>query len=192
MSAFVNVLRIPLANSLLDEAYVQRIRICLIILIGDMLLSDASSRRISLYFMSLLEDLHACGQYSWGSAVLAFLYRKLCNAFNTRHYTQISGPLAILQNMAQCPPQFAANLGKMCDKVFRGMQYAQQQYRMELGPSQRHDNMPRGDRRVKGNSFQIFGDNKHFGISRTQPFSSSNARDNDGPLGHGTPLGFSS
>ncbi|KAL3513225.1 hypothetical protein ACH5RR_025942 [Cinchona calisaya] len=32
----------------------------------------------------------------------------------------------------------------------------------------------------------------HSGITRTQTFSSSNARDNVGPLGHGTPLDFSS
>ncbi|KAL3535134.1 hypothetical protein ACH5RR_003595 [Cinchona calisaya] len=49
-----------------------------------------------------------------------------------------------------------------------------------------------GDRRVKGDSFQIFGDNMHSGITSTQPFSSSNSRDNAGPSGHGTTLGFSS
>ncbi|KAL3501665.1 hypothetical protein ACH5RR_036114 [Cinchona calisaya] len=230
--------------------------------------------------MSSLEDLHECGHYSWGSAVLAFLYQKLCNACSTHHSTQISRPLAILQvwaceripifcpirrvdqlvngslaarwtrpfkdtnhpqvlsvyrdqlsklrfdqmdsfcrighmvvqNVAECPQQVAANLGEIRDEVFGAMQYAQQQYWMELGPSQRQDKMPRGsshphekqirtrgrrrglqsqyveagetanDRRMRSDSFQIFGD--------TGPFSSSNARDNVGPLGHHTPVGF--
>ncbi|KAL3513794.1 hypothetical protein ACH5RR_026511 [Cinchona calisaya] len=37
-----------------------------------------------------------------------------------------------------------SDLAEKHDEVFRGMQYAQQHYRMELGPSQRQDNMPQG------------------------------------------------
>ncbi|KAL3522959.1 hypothetical protein ACH5RR_015793 [Cinchona calisaya] len=47
------------------------------------------------------------------------------------------------------------------------------------------------DRRARGNSFQIFGDTMHSRITNTQPFFLSNARDNVGLSGHGTPLGFS-
>ncbi|KAD5508715.1 hypothetical protein E3N88_16418 [Mikania micrantha] len=45
---------------------------------------------------TLLEDLTACGHLSWGSAVLAMLYRNLCKAASNNS-TNIGGPLYILQ-----------------------------------------------------------------------------------------------
>ncbi|QHN84967.1 uncharacterized protein DS421_16g533300 [Arachis hypogaea] len=48
-------------------------------LIGGILFPDASDSRVHIGWLSLLEDL-ACGQFSWGSAVLAWLYRQMCRA----------------------------------------------------------------------------------------------------------------
>ena len=49
-------------------------------LIGGYLMPDKTDHRVSLMYLSLLEDFHLAGQYSWGSAVLAHLYREMCNA----------------------------------------------------------------------------------------------------------------
>nr|KYP38834.1 Serine/threonine protein phosphatase 7 long form isogeny [Cajanus cajan] len=48
------------------------------------------------YILRLLGDLDRCGQLSWGSAVLADLYRELCVATNYDH-KEISGACVLLQ-----------------------------------------------------------------------------------------------
>ncbi|KAD6796448.1 hypothetical protein E3N88_07344 [Mikania micrantha] len=48
-----------------------------------------------------LENLTACGQLSWGSAVLAVLYRNLCKATSS-NANNIGGPMYILQLWAWC------------------------------------------------------------------------------------------
>ncbi|RYQ97310.1 hypothetical protein Ahy_B08g093346 [Arachis hypogaea] len=49
-------------------------------LIGSILFPDASDSRVYIRWFPLLEDLEACGRLSWGSAVLAWLYRQMCHA----------------------------------------------------------------------------------------------------------------
>ncbi|XP_027363043.1 serine/threonine-protein phosphatase 7 long form homolog [Abrus precatorius] len=51
-------------------------------LIGGFMLADHSSSRVPVRYLPLLEDLEITGQYSWGSAALAFLYRELCMSTN--------------------------------------------------------------------------------------------------------------
>ncbi|RYR41702.1 hypothetical protein Ahy_A08g038114 [Arachis hypogaea] len=46
--------------------------------IGDILFSDASDSRVHIRWLPLLEDLDTCGRLSWGSVVLAWLYRQMC------------------------------------------------------------------------------------------------------------------
>ncbi|KAL0290554.1 UNVERIFIED_CONTAM: protein MAIN-LIKE 1 [Sesamum angustifolium] len=41
---------------------------------------DSSGNLVSLLYLAKLEDIVAARNYSWGSAVLAFLYLELCNA----------------------------------------------------------------------------------------------------------------
>ena len=41
---------------------------------------DKNSGRVSLRYLPLLIDLSETANYSWGSAVLGYLYKKLCNA----------------------------------------------------------------------------------------------------------------
>ncbi|RYR22900.1 hypothetical protein Ahy_B03g068188 [Arachis hypogaea] len=47
-------------------------------LIGGILFPDASDSQVHIRWLPLLEDLDACGRLSWGSAVLAWLYRQMC------------------------------------------------------------------------------------------------------------------
>lgn len=47
-------------------------------------------------FLSLLANLHEAGQYSWGGACLAWLYRQLCKATKP-DVREIVGPLILIQ-----------------------------------------------------------------------------------------------
>ncbi|XLR49595.1 hypothetical protein S83_000267 [Arachis hypogaea] len=68
-------------------------------LIGGFLFPDQSNTRVHLRWLPLLEDLDQCGQLSWGSAVLAFLYRMLCRG---TCYTQhnMGGCMSLLLSWA--------------------------------------------------------------------------------------------
>ena len=47
-------------------------------LLGGVLLPDTSSNKMKLIFLPLLEDLDFARRLSWGSTVLACLYRAMC------------------------------------------------------------------------------------------------------------------
>ncbi|KAK4395708.1 protein MAINTENANCE OF MERISTEMS [Sesamum angolense] len=51
---------------------------------------------VSLLYLAKLEDIVAARYYSWGSAVLAFLYRELCNA-SEKGKAAIGGALQLVQ-----------------------------------------------------------------------------------------------
>ncbi|XP_071923196.1 serine/threonine-protein phosphatase 7 long form homolog [Coffea arabica] len=74
----------------------QRPRIYLLLIIGGHLLSDKSGNKVPLLYMPLLRDLETVGQYSWGSAILATLYRSLCGA-TSPFRSAVAGPLVLLQ-----------------------------------------------------------------------------------------------
>ncbi|KAL0392719.1 UNVERIFIED_CONTAM: protein MAINTENANCE OF MERISTEMS [Sesamum radiatum] len=57
---------------------------------------DSSGNLVSLLYLAKLEDIVEARNYSWGSAVLAFLYRELCNA-STKGKVAIGGVLQLLQ-----------------------------------------------------------------------------------------------
>ncbi|KAL0320796.1 UNVERIFIED_CONTAM: protein MAINTENANCE OF MERISTEMS [Sesamum radiatum] len=57
---------------------------------------DSSGNLIPLLYLTKLEDIVEARNYSWGSAVLAFLYRELCNATN-KGKAAIGGALQLLQ-----------------------------------------------------------------------------------------------
>lgn len=65
-------------------------------LIGGVIFPDKSSSRVHLMFLPLLEDFHRAGQYSWGAACLAWLYRELCRGTNPAA-KEIGGPLFLVQ-----------------------------------------------------------------------------------------------
>ena len=84
-----------LADDADDETVRCFARAYILRLIGGYLMPDRTGHRVSLMYLSLLGDFQSAGQYSWGSAVLAHLYREMCNA---TEYTnkEISGCLTLL------------------------------------------------------------------------------------------------
>ncbi|XP_073026084.1 uncharacterized protein [Primulina eburnea] len=65
-------------------------------LLGGQLLSDMSNNKVKLMYLPLLRDFESAGKLSWGSAVLACLYRALCRATKPET-SDICGPLVLLQ-----------------------------------------------------------------------------------------------
>ncbi|MFQ6649434.1 hypothetical protein Gotur_022005, partial [Gossypium turneri] len=47
-------------------------------ILGGVLMPDANNNKVHMMYLPLLADLSNVRSYSWGSAVLAVLYRKLC------------------------------------------------------------------------------------------------------------------
>ena len=68
----------------------------ILILIGSMLMPDTSANLVHFMFLPLLTDLEHISNFSWGSAVLACLYRALDH--NTKfHQDNIGGYMLLLQ-----------------------------------------------------------------------------------------------
>ncbi|KAF7815125.1 serine/threonine-protein phosphatase 7 long form-like protein [Senna tora] len=66
----------PVSNEQLHQivqAYILR-------LIGVFFMPDTSENMVQMIYLSLLLDLNHAGRYSWGSAVLAFLFCEMCLA----------------------------------------------------------------------------------------------------------------
>ncbi|KAL2251522.1 UNVERIFIED_CONTAM: hypothetical protein Sindi_2274500 [Sesamum indicum] len=61
-----------------------------LLLFGGLMCLDSSGNYVSLLHLSKLEDIETARNYSWGSAVLAFLYPELCNA-STKAKRQLVG-----------------------------------------------------------------------------------------------------
>ncbi|RYQ89943.1 hypothetical protein Ahy_B09g096324 isoform F [Arachis hypogaea] len=81
---------------LTDENNIQVYVKChIMLLIGTILFGDKSGASVHWKFLPLLSDFASIGQYSWGSACLAHLYRSLCRAsrFDCK---EIDGPLTLL------------------------------------------------------------------------------------------------
>ena len=71
-------------------------RAFILALLGSFLFVDKKDMHIQLRFLPLLQDLMETSMYSWGSAVLAHLYRELCRA-SLDHAIDIAGCMALLQ-----------------------------------------------------------------------------------------------
>jgi hypothetical protein len=74
-------------------------------LIGGYLIPNKTGDEVSLAYLTLLTDMDVVGRYSWGSAVLANLYRYLCRCCCAGS-TQFSGCALLLQTWAwlRIPP----------------------------------------------------------------------------------------
>nr|XP_004490105.1 protein MAIN-LIKE 2-like [Cicer arietinum] len=68
-------------------------------MIGGLLMPDKSNNRVHLKYLSILGDLNKASHYSWGSAVLATLYRELCLATKP-NVMSMGGCALLLQNWA--------------------------------------------------------------------------------------------
>ncbi|KAL0287485.1 UNVERIFIED_CONTAM: protein MAINTENANCE OF MERISTEMS [Sesamum angustifolium] len=75
---------------------VQYARAVALLLLGGTMCPDSSGNLVSLLYLARLEDIVAARNYSWGSAVLAFLYRELCNA-SEKGKAGIGGVLQLVQ-----------------------------------------------------------------------------------------------
>ena len=77
--------------------------------LGGLVFTTNKSNMVHLMFLPLLEDFNVVGQYSWGSACLAWLYRELCRA--TRPNARgLGGYLQLLQIWAwERLPNFRPN-----------------------------------------------------------------------------------
>ncbi|XP_017638562.1 protein MAINTENANCE OF MERISTEMS-like [Gossypium arboreum] len=74
------------------QAYIMHI-------IGGVLMPDMNNNRVYLQYLPLLVDLHNVRSYSWGSAILAILYRELF--WTTKpHAVDIGGCIVLLQSWA--------------------------------------------------------------------------------------------
>jgi hypothetical protein len=74
----------------------QYARAFILLMIGSRLFPDNSGVYLYACFLPLLDDLRETGEYSWGGATLAWLYRQLCRASRSGA-TDIWGPLILLQ-----------------------------------------------------------------------------------------------
>ncbi|KAL0311452.1 UNVERIFIED_CONTAM: Serine/threonine-protein phosphatase 7 long form [Sesamum angustifolium] len=67
-----------------------------LLLLGGTMCPDSSGNLVSLLYLAKLEDIVVARNYSWGSVVLAFLYRELCNA-SEKGKAAIGGALQLVQ-----------------------------------------------------------------------------------------------
>ncbi|KAK9140549.1 hypothetical protein Scep_010230 [Stephania cephalantha] len=71
-------------------------RAYLLYLLSCTIFADKSGSRVSIALLKLLEDLADVGNYAWGAAALAYLYRHLGSATRVQ-VSQISGYLTLLE-----------------------------------------------------------------------------------------------
>ncbi|TVU17956.1 hypothetical protein EJB05_34018, partial [Eragrostis curvula] len=79
-----------------DEMVQSYCRAYILEMFGAVLFPDASGDVASWMFLPLLRDWHTAGSYSWGSAVLAWLYRQLCRATQRRSASSSLGGCTFL------------------------------------------------------------------------------------------------
>ncbi|KAG6508462.1 hypothetical protein ZIOFF_033836 [Zingiber officinale] len=86
----------PLPENASDESCIQRARVYILYLLGGNLLSDLSGSTVYMHHLINLVDMSVSASMSWGSAILACLYRRLCKASYSKA-NEICGPLVLLQ-----------------------------------------------------------------------------------------------
>ena len=97
LSSISQWLSTPLPADASDEMVRQYARMNILILLGGLLFADSCQNVVSLSWLDYVRDLDAMSQYSWGSATLACLYRRLCHA--SRVSTITSGGLYLLAQL---------------------------------------------------------------------------------------------
>ncbi|XP_073064137.1 serine/threonine-protein phosphatase 7 long form homolog [Primulina eburnea] len=86
-----------LVNGDTSEVDVMKFTRCVaLMIIGRIMFPDYQGGSARLIFLQLLRDIDNVKSYIWGSVVLAFLYRELCNASRIEK-TTMAGPLYIMQ-----------------------------------------------------------------------------------------------
>jgi hypothetical protein len=86
-----------------QEQLIQQLRIYLFYLFGKILFLDTSGDRVHTMYLPLLEDVQTIKSYSWGAAVLALLYRGLCDVtLSQKDNPTIPGCALLLHAWARC------------------------------------------------------------------------------------------
>ena len=79
-----------------NNVIAQYARAYILTLIGSILMPDTSAARVHVMYLLKLPDLNVVNNYSWGSAVLACLYRGLDHDIHIRQ-ENIGGCMILLQ-----------------------------------------------------------------------------------------------
>ncbi|CAN1838251.1 Protein MAIN-LIKE 2 [Linum perenne] len=79
-----------------EEEVQQCTRAYLLYLVGSTIFSTTTGNKVPVMYLPLFENLEICGEYAWGAAALAFLYRALGNAC-VKSQSTICGCLTLLQ-----------------------------------------------------------------------------------------------
>jgi hypothetical protein len=79
-----------------EELAQQRARGYILHMLGAFLFPGTTGNKVTLEYLPLLADLHETTQYSWGSAVLSYLYNGLCKA-TEKGRTNAAGCAILLQ-----------------------------------------------------------------------------------------------
>ncbi|KAK4389308.1 Serine/threonine-protein phosphatase 7 long form [Sesamum angolense] len=74
----------------------QEARICALCLLSGVMCPDAQGSHVSLFYLRYMENICDTGSYSWGTAVLGYLYRELCVAAQIGK-VNIGGAMHLLQ-----------------------------------------------------------------------------------------------
>ncbi|XP_059294802.1 protein MAIN-LIKE 2-like [Lycium ferocissimum] len=86
----------PVVDGTQQDDVDRHARLYLLIIFGGILFPNLSSAFVSLRYLVFLEHLDCLGDYSWGGAVLAYLYRCLCRA-SIGAVRDVCGFFALLQ-----------------------------------------------------------------------------------------------
>ncbi|KAL8549400.1 hypothetical protein ACS0TY_008291 [Phlomoides rotata] len=91
-----HLLEIEIIDDTDQEIVDQYARGCVLLMLGSYMMPDSSRCHVSLLYLQAIENIVHAGTYSWGSAVLAYLYRELCNVADSKK-TSIGGVVSLLQ-----------------------------------------------------------------------------------------------
>lgn len=94
--SFFPLLENALPEDAPDAQVRQYARMYILILLSGQLFADTSGNLVSLHWFDYIRDIEGLAQYSWGSAVLASLYRAMCRACQTSA-SSTAGPYMLLQ-----------------------------------------------------------------------------------------------
>ncbi|MFQ6655124.1 hypothetical protein Gotur_025818 [Gossypium turneri] len=86
----------------------QAVRAYIMHIIGGVLMPDANGSKVHFMYLPLLSNLHNTRSYSWGSVILAMLYRELCQTTDPS-VMDIDGCLILLQSWALYRMPFLAS-----------------------------------------------------------------------------------
>lgn len=79
-----------------EDEIVRRARLLIFVLVNLITADCSISKSYKLQYMPLLMDMDQIACYSWGSAILANLYRQLCQGVR-KEAIQIAGPMTLVQ-----------------------------------------------------------------------------------------------